>query len=88
MTLRILYVLLLLKRAWRLVNCKRGVPDAPELCARRKKKDLKKTSFTNLSLGEFVWFLKSLRKTHYTRREQEYFTTTKMSLDFQLNNIY
>lgn len=57
-------------------------------CAHAEKKDLKKTSFTNLSLGEFVWFLKSLRKTHYTRREQEYFTTTKMSLDFQLNNIY
>lgn len=51
-------------------------------CAHAEKKDLKKTSFTNLSLGEFVWFLKSLRKTHYTRREQEYFTTTKMSLDF------
>ena len=87
MTLRILYVLLLLKRAWRLVNCKR-CSGCTRTVRMQKKKYLKKTSFTNLSLGEFVWFLKSLRKTYYTRREQEYFTTTKMSLDFQLNNIY
>ena len=87
MTLRISYVLLSLKRAWRLVNCKRGVPDAPELCARRKKV-FEENFVYKLITGRIRLLFKIPSKDSLYKTRTRILYDHKNVSGFQLNNIY